>query len=308
MLNPHFGNMKIKILLLICLCLLTEFSKAQLATERLEVMLDRPYYFTGQSIRLHYLLLTNDPLEKELVYVQVLNENDNILLQAKSLAINGVGEVEIKIPELLPNGEYSVLVYTNYLKNYGPQGTYNQAIQIYSSLESLKSPSRQVIEAFTLYPEGGTLLNDIACRVAFMMNHECEQKNFSIFNSDNKEILTVTADRQVGSFYLLPKRGETYRLVHECFSEKKVEYPLPVTKQEGVSMSIVDKTNKIQLLIRANYSLNDSIYVQGYFKNLQIFENRSILTSKGLILEIDKTDLPNDEVQFYVLMDGRVLV
>lgn len=299
--NLYSGNMIKNLLLLLFLCLLHFSSQAQLKTERLEAMVDRPYYFCGQPIKLSYALITNEPLETELVYVQILNTNNKIVLQAKSLASSGTGTVQVKIPEDLPAGEYTILAFTNYLRNYDEQGPFSKSIYIYSHLEEPQFDTSNKTESYILHPEGGTLPYNLPSRIAYIKNHNCSDNGIKIIDDQGLEILEKTIDVRVGSFFISPKNGRTYALTHNCSASGLTNLPLPTSTNEGVSMSIKNQTNKIQIIIRANYNIEELVSVKGYFKNIEIFKSDVNLTKKGLILEIDKADLPHDQIQFYLI-------
>lgn len=280
---------------------------AQIKTERIDVMVDRPYYFSGQNIRIKYNLFLTNPVEKELVYSQVLNANDEVILQSKTLAINGKGEAVLEIPESIKPGDYTILVFTNYLRNYGPYGPFSSKIKILTIPTETNISKNIDPTPIILAYESGAFLTNMPNRVAFLNNHDCDVNSFQLMEDGSHELMKVEMTSVIGSFFINPRIGKKYSITHACSNSQSLKIDLPKPEETGVYLSKQIQKNKVRLLVRTNYEFNDSIRIEGYFKNLLAFKNTHFLTSKGMIIEINKSDLPQDEVMFCLIHDEKTI-
>lgn len=106
-------------------------------------------------------------------------------------------------------------------------------------------------------PEGGFMVNDIFGRLALKaIGADGMGRNISgkIINDKNEAVADFTTmHKGMGSFYLLPKKGETYFAIFSL-NGKEQKLPLPVAKQEGTTLRIdqFSKSDSLYIYIKAS--------------------------------------------------------
>jgi hypothetical protein len=89
--------------------------------ERIFVQMNTPLLFVGEY--LYYKAYCIDISSKKLSelskigYVELINENKDIVFRHKILLENGLGSGDYFIPTTIPSGNYKLLAYTNWMKN-----------------------------------------------------------------------------------------------------------------------------------------------------------------------------------------------
>ncbi len=117
-------------------------------------------------------------------------------------------------------------------------------------------PSSETSFDVGFYPEGGDLLEDVSCKVAFKaMRSDGKSENITgkIVDQSGTEVLTFsTVHAGMGSFTLTPDKGKTYVAVCENGEKKELRLPLPVAKSQAYSLKT--RWSKNQLFVGVNKS------------------------------------------------------
>lgn len=108
---------------------------ALLPAEVLELHLARTCYFPEEVVA--YAVYCTNPLFPELelsrlAFVELISEQNTPLVRQKVLLEQGCGAGSFQIPEDIPSGYYTLLVYTNWLKNFGESAFHRQGLVILS--------------------------------------------------------------------------------------------------------------------------------------------------------------------------------
>ena len=139
------------------------------------------------------------------------------------------GEVEIPVPgkmEEIPNGFLRV--------------DFEDKTYIYKNLYYLPREGRDY--SVTFFPEGGNLIDNVPCRIAFKAQSETgfgQDIRGYVANSSGDSIAPIETEHDgMGSFDLLPSSAEQYT-VHTVSPEgEKKTFPLPAVESEGVSLRL----------------------------------------------------------------------
>jgi len=107
--------------------------KFQLPPETIEVHLTQTCYFPGEALA--FTIYCTNPLFPELelsqaAYIEVVSEQNTSVLRKKILLEKGAGCGAFRLPEEIPTGIYTVMVYTRWLKNFGEASFHRQHIVI----------------------------------------------------------------------------------------------------------------------------------------------------------------------------------
>ena len=110
---------------------------------------------------------TSDTLSN-LVYINLLNENNGLIIQRRIKVENGTGYGNITIGKDLNTGVYTLISYTNWMLNFDNSLLFEKKIRIYNPVALTRlAPIRDDFLDFALFPEGGVLVPSIPNRIAF---------------------------------------------------------------------------------------------------------------------------------------------
>jgi hypothetical protein len=125
--------------------------------EELLVHLTQTCLFPGEI--LGFRIYCTNPLFPDLefskiAFVEIVSERNASVMRKKILLEHGTGGGEFQLPDDLVSGIYTVLAYTNWLKNFGEETFYRQRILIIQP-EGTAPPGGDTSGYLIAYPPGG---------------------------------------------------------------------------------------------------------------------------------------------------------
>jgi hypothetical protein len=137
------------------------FSQAQpensnVYTERLEVHVNTNFLITGET--LYYSIHCLGPAGKystlsKLAYVELIGENERPFLQIKVPLTDGRGAGDFFLPSTLPTGNYTLIAYTRWMRNFRIEDFFQQQVTIINPY--LKATTSE-IQTATVQPIAAT--------------------------------------------------------------------------------------------------------------------------------------------------------
>ncbi|KIO78555.1 TonB-dependent receptor [Pedobacter lusitanus] len=102
--------------------------------EKVHLHLDKPYYAIGDNIWFKAYVTDNstNQLSKisNILYVELINENDSVKRQVKLPLESGLSWGDFKLTDTLPEGNYRIRAYTQWMRNAGPDYFFDKTIKI----------------------------------------------------------------------------------------------------------------------------------------------------------------------------------
>ena len=287
--------------------------------EKLYVHLDRSYYLTGEILWFKVYNVDGSfhkPLDlSKVAYIEILSPENHPVLQAKVALANGHGDGSIFLPASLGSGNYQVRAYTNWMKNFEPEGYFRSSITIVNTFKELETPTTTA-ERFDaqFFPEGGSLVSGLKSRVAFrVINSQGVGVDFKgeIFDQ-NKNLVTSFKPHKfgIGSFSFAPVANQTYTAVITDASGSASTYKLPTATEEGYAMSVRDTLeSQIAIAVQKNGKQNETAIPFVYLiantrQMISGAEARIIQSGKALFL-INKKDL-GEGISQLTLFDDKL--
>jgi hypothetical protein len=109
--------------------------------EKVYLHLDRPFYYEGDQMFFKaYLNYGNPQLKKELskvLYVELISQNRDIIIQKKFKIENGLVVGDMFLPDTLKQKKYYIRSYTTWNRNYGPDTYFVKALAILSPYDRI---------------------------------------------------------------------------------------------------------------------------------------------------------------------------
>lgn len=245
--------------------------------EKVFVHLDRAFYVAGETAWFKVYLVDgyiHHPVNSsKVVYLEILDDANQPLIQTKVSLMNGAGRGSIALPAALSSGNYRVRAYTHWMKNFGPEQYFHQQITVVNVFrrldEKVKSENGKLDIQF--FPEGGQLVNGIQSKIAYRVV-DATGKGISFAGS----ILSAKGDTVVrfkplkfglGSFYFTPNISELYQVVIEDAKGLRVQTTLPTIQSIGYTLQVSDTLqNSVHIKIQEQGNKNSSpvIYLIGH--------------------------------------------
>ena len=189
-------------------------------------------------------------------YVELLSQANYPIAQLKVSLENGKGNGSLDLPDTLNSGNYRIIGYTSWMKNFQPDYYYSQNITILNPLEPTNSLGESLPKAaIRFFPEGGTLVNGLESRVAF---HAVGSDGLGIdftgylIDESNDTLATFKPGKHgLGSFSFTPQNGKSYRT--EIRSDQgNFSQPLPKADASGLVMELTRSGDELMLNVKSN--------------------------------------------------------
>jgi len=294
---------------------------------------DKETYMAGETIWLKaYLMeattLLPDSVSKD-IYVDLIDFTNrhvrSIIIRNKKGFSNG----DIMINDTLPEGNYQLRAYTNWMRNFDEDFFYNKTIEIKNPnyenivttrrLKDIKQFNRKYKKSeeshvITFFPEGGYLLNGFQGKVAFKSENKLGQPvnvTGSVLDDKGTEITTFQCEHLgLGNFEYKPVKGRKYVAKVTYEDGKTAKFPIPIALDKGISMTVnpFDK-NDIIVTVYGSRSVSENIasnevIIVAQCRGMILYVSKGELKDKPLVSHIAKKLFPSGVVQITVF-DGR---
>lgn len=236
------------------------------------------------------------------LHVAIFNTKGQKLKHQKIFVENGVSSGDIAIDSTFVEGEYVVLSWTNYMRNFKFLRPFRQTIQIVQNVNEKLTPSFDKIQ-LEVFPEGGNLIsgcyNRVGIRLTDTFGNGISSKNLEIVNEDGLRIKNNIATNHIGygSFGISPQPNERYWLQFRHLNGAIAKAELPPAEYLAASLSVEDAgTSEVILkMVASNEFLKKNMgqdYLFAIYQNDEIFWETMNLTNEVPVLAINKNLLP----------------
>jgi hypothetical protein len=225
--------------------------------EKIYLHLDKSYYNAGETIWFKAYLAADNlikPLSKT-VYAELIDDK-GFILQKKIMPVYASGAASnFDLPDTINTPKLYIRAYTSWMLNFDSTLLYLKPVQIIPSAAAAKKLLPPVVTySLTLFPEGGDMVEDIVCKVAFKATDQEGTPFFvsgNIVNETGKKINAFTAAHDgMGFFLLTPLAGEMYKAIWKDKKGVQHEIALPEAKKQSVSLSISNTTDTLRYTLK----------------------------------------------------------
>ncbi|MBQ8464320.1 MAG: carboxypeptidase-like regulatory domain-containing protein [Prevotella sp.] len=174
---------------------------AKFPQEKVYVHMDNTAYFMGETIWFKAYVMRADNQKKttlsRVLYVDLVSPDGEVVQTLKLPIVNGEAASSFQLEKLIQSGFYEVRAYTRYMTNWDGATAFSRVIPIFKKPardgdyakavidktdyrrrlpnyreQVEKQPSAKGGLKVGLYPEGGQLVEQVPCRVAFEVTDE----------------------------------------------------------------------------------------------------------------------------------------
>ncbi|WP_216849052.1 hypothetical protein [Pedobacter sp. L105] len=283
--------------------------------EKIFVHTDKDKYLPGEVLWFKaYAVDENDhkPLNlSKVLYVDILDEHQNAVIQTKVSLKNGMGSGSVYIPVTVINGNYQFRAYTNWMKNFSPDAYFVKKITLINPLKSPDAPVKESTAAFHIqfFPEGGNLVNGITSKVAFKatgQNGSGVAVTGAIVNQRNDTVARFNALRfGMGSFIFTPAPNTVYKAVVRMGSTKIIQ-DLPEVSQQGYVMKLEDNgSGQLNVTVTSAGNKEGNVYLFAHTRQAIKAARSETLVNGMAHFTISKNSLGEGISQFTVFDEAK---
>ena len=271
--------------------------------EKLHLTLDRPYYEAGDTIWFRGTLVNADNLsymvKSNYITVELYSTQGDLVLRRK-VARSGLQFNHcLPLEQELASGEYVLIGYTSWMRNFKPFFFFNRKIRIFNpdKIEVGENSLQQKDLDFSVqfFPEGGSLLasTNILQRVAFsaVANDGYPiDVDGELLSNNGRVIATLTSLHDgLGSFmYDSEQQPVQVRFSIRGYADK---YGMPYTKtinlpepcQDAMSVAIQVKDGKGRVL----GSRTDSLYLILH-SGSRLIEQKKVVANQDFDIDLNR--------------------
>lgn len=258
--------------------------------ENIELITDRNIYLSGEEIwfTAFYASPQNTNAKSKVLYTEVFNSEDEVILKAKFNIRMGVSTAALLIPEETPTGTYYLRAYTKYQRNFHPESYANVPVRIFNpeitASESIPADTN-MIDITTV---GGALLKDIPSEAAFRLLPDWLPQIDSLFLSigDSMFVKRIPFYKNgLGRVEFIPNASEKYFIQIKLKNGDTIPKALPEVKKDGLTFRL-EREEKFYKLIafqsgeinpRLKVNLASKEHIAFYRNNFRINGNKSVL-------------------------------
>jgi hypothetical protein len=278
--------------------------RKQAFQEKVYVRTDRNIYVTGELMWFKVYCVdgySNRPQDlSKVVYLEMLNEINEPVLQRKVEMIDGIGVGSMFVPAALSAGNYKIRAYTNWMKNFGPDYFFHSTISVVNAFVKTAAPTAKANVTYDaqFFPEGGDLVVGLRSKVAFRVLDQSGKGiafRGAIVNEKNDTVAHFSPLKfGIGSFYLTPTSTSKYKAIIKDERGARSTYNLREAKENGYVMNVTDAGDAINVDITASAQQDNFAPVYLFVQcRLGIIakDSRSIQQGKTSF-KVNKSDLP----------------
>jgi hypothetical protein len=242
--------------------------------EKVYVHTDKNFYLAGEILWFKIYNVdgdSNKPLNlSKVAYVEVVDKDNNAILQAKVAIDNGNGSGSFYVPISVNTGNYKLVVYTSWMKNFSADHYFQKTISIVNPLKSPETVSKPRPESYDVqfFAEGGYLLNDVNSKVAFrVVDSKGNGVDFtSAVINERADTAAIIKPLKfgMGNFSFKPVKGHTYEALIQI-NNRIIRKDLPEAMTKGYNMALVSRAGgQISVSVHGTASTTETVYLFAY--------------------------------------------
>lgn len=318
--------------------------------EKVYLHTDRSLYNIGESLwyKAYLTNAENNVLLKQsnVLYVELVSSKSKIIARNKTFINNGLGNGDFVLNDSIgiSEGTYQLRAYTNYMRNFGDDFIFKKEIEIIdinqkkeiesdtkiakkqkialNDSEQLTNPENNL--QVTFFPEGGSIINNIPCIIAFKANDRYGNPinvNGKILDNKNNTIASIKSEHNgMGKFIFTPLDGIQYKAEIINLNGVSTKFELPKSINTGYTLNITANPyrkiatintnletlkNQPSKLFKIEISTRGKIYFEGSIditKSKTSFLIPSNILPEGIaqVTIIDENNLPFSERLVYI--------
>lgn len=270
--------------------------------EKAFVHSDKSSYLAGEILWFKLYLVDASTHAKtdlsSVAYVEILDWNKQPVLQTKVSLENGSGSGSLFLPVSLLSGNYKIVAYTNWMKNFDSGFFFQKGISIVNSIQELdvQKNEKQADVAIQFFPEGGNLIEGIESKVAFKavdQNGKSVDFSGSLLDGNNAVVAQFRPGKfGIGNFAFRPQPNQVYKAKVKLSSGLELVKDFVSVLQSGYSLKVQDAgAENIDVAVENAGNDNSRVYLIAHTRQQTKVAQSASLNNRIAKFSIDKRKL-----------------
>ncbi len=279
------------------------------APEKVYLHHDKPYYMTGEVIWLNaYLVHASDltPSDKsKILYIDLINDKNELVKKLTLETEDGRTNGDLSLPGDLQEGAYTLVAYTNWMKNFGKEQFFKKPIYIWSpeSNDKTQDPPARSEPDFQFFPEGGEMVTGISGKVAFKAtgpDGKGIEVTGELYDDTGLKLTDIASTHAgMGSFRITPDSTRSYLAKVTFENGTRREYRLPKASPVGYGMNFETQGEQINITTVTNHPVGENVLLTGIAGDqLRYSQEFHLIPNEKNRLEIPKSAFPTGILRF----------
>ncbi len=287
---------------------------AKYPLQQIYVQTDRDIFSVTETMWLKAYLRRGEALLPDTfsvnLYIDIINWQNKIVMSKLLKIEKGIAYGEFTFPATLPDGNYTLRAFTNSMRNFDNEYFFSKQIRIknpdpqYFTTEQFQlvkrnyKKTKKLDEKFDIQfmPEGGDLLADKSCVLAFKAINDLEQgveAQGEVIDEKGKQVAVFSSSHLgMGKLTFTPSQGKTYRASVRFEGKKAQVFDLPEVKQQGFAVQL-DNTDEQFLNVHIVSNLPTSL-------DKAVSEFYVLIHSAGKLLYLQKGSTQQGDVNLKI--------
>ncbi len=287
--------------------------------EKVHLHLDKPYYVIGDDIWFKAYVLDDGNAVPSLIsgvlYLAIIDQKNTLVRTLTLPLLNGVSWGGLKLPNTIEEGSYTLFAYTQWMRNSGSEFFFKKELLIKNPQS--KNPVAPLVDKkatdVQFFPEGGTLVEDLPCKVAFKAvnkNGVGEKITGAIYDNDNIQVVDFeSVYLGMGQFSITPQAGKTYyaKVKFTDDSEKIVNLPTVMPTGYQLAVNTINPENFIAKVFTSATLLGQQELKMLVHQNGKLYLETKVATQKQIVVIPLKTAALPPGINTLTLLDDKNL-
>jgi hypothetical protein len=195
------------------------------------------------------------------LYIQLLDQDDNIVIEKMLLVQNGSAQGYLSIDESIKAGSYKIIAFTNWMNNFDSPHYYEEQLQIVSLNDDVSLINTRIEDEIELkmMPEGGRAIHNVFVEVGLLFKNKGKGISADGELLENGKVIAKVSTNEMGlgRFKWLPNENSTFTLKMNAQSGEVIRN-LPKIETTGVGIIVKQTKEKVLIEVLTNEeSLNN---------------------------------------------------
>ena len=243
--------------------------------EKVYLHTDKPYYYAGDSLFFKGYFAYGNPYLRDglskLLHVEVISEERDILLAKKYPIRDGIVVGDLLLPDSLDGERYYLRAYTNWMRNYGPNQYFMQALPIlnpYKRIVAAEGISQWTNQGVTIQSDKSNFGPREEVNLRLQLSDPKGRPAPAILSVsvwDAEQLVPIRRDTDIqGSLQLstIPETLSTDRFSYPIQSRISVTGKVTDVKGNGVAAEVTAFVNEFQGMIDLNSNASGDFEMQ----------------------------------------------
>jgi hypothetical protein len=283
--------------------------------EKVYIHHDRPFYLGGEDIWFSAYVVnmaTNSPATaSESLHLDILSPEGDLILSNIYPMEDGKAKGYVSIPDEINSGEYKLIAYTDWMKNFDAKLYFRKGILLLNRDDETGTYSKTLMDTVNrlkYHPEGGLLVNKMPAQIGYVgldKFGETMDLRGRLLNSESRQLANMKTEYDgFGSIFVLPQTQVEYRTV--VMSDEFEVERFPEINSEGYAIMVNNlKPNTIDITVRGTPNLEGKKFYILVISNGILFDRRIGMVTRGLYkTEIPKSNLPSGISQILLVNES----